>query len=132
MAADTFFEAAKDAANLPETALRRFWLITFDGRTCPICRGIPALNEDGKLFNEPFLTSEGPYLRPASAPAVSLRGDGAAHDHRGAWHGGATAGACTPRAARASSLPTPPPKVKKPAKPKKPKAAPVPPPPADE
>ena len=127
VAADTFFEAAKDAANLPETALRRFWLITFDGRTCPICRAIPDMNKDGKLFQEPFMTSTGAHMRPPAHPqcrcVVIVRPTIIA-----------LPGTAVPPPAPAPpvlpapvAFPTPPPKAKAPAKPKKPKAAPVPP-----
>jgi 8-oxo-dGTP pyrophosphatase MutT (NUDIX family) len=68
VAADTFFQAAKHQANLPETALRRFWLITYDSRTCPICQAIPGMNPDGHLFDEPFQTPTGPKMRPPSHP----------------------------------------------------------------
>lgn len=68
VAADTFFEAARAQANLAPDSLRRFWLITYDGRTCDICRPIPSMNEDGHLFTEPFATPNGPQQRPPAHP----------------------------------------------------------------
>jgi 8-oxo-dGTP pyrophosphatase MutT (NUDIX family) len=64
VAADTFFEAARAQANLAPDSLRRFWLITYDGRTC-FCAGTMVTTPEGEKPIEALLpgdvvcTSEG-------------------------------------------------------------------------
>lgn len=44
--------------------LRRYWLVTRDEKTCPICNGIAKANPDGVGLNEPFRSSKGPVMHP--------------------------------------------------------------------
>lgn len=132
VAADTFFEAARAQANLPETALRRFWLITYDGRTCPICQAIPGMNEDGHLFHEPFLTPSGPHMRPPAHPqcrcVVIVRPAIIATPHLAPLPGAPTPvlfPAPEPFPPPPPLPAPPPPKAKKPKAPKKPKEPPA-------
>jgi 8-oxo-dGTP pyrophosphatase MutT (NUDIX family) len=134
VAADTFFEAARAQANLAPDSLRRFWLITYDGRTCPICRAIPSMNEDGHLFQEPFATPNGPTMRPPSHPncrcVVIVRPAIIATPHLMPPPGAPTPVAFPTPEPFPPPLPTPPPPPPKAKKPKAPPKGKLPPKPA--
>lgn len=54
--------------HLQGETLRRYWLLTRDEKTCPICSGIVASNRNGVGAEEPFVTSLGPILNPPAHP----------------------------------------------------------------
>jgi hypothetical protein len=74
---DLLWKQAEAQGLLDPAQFKRFWIVTSDRRTCPICRDIPGRNADGVGLYEPFQTALGPIQHPAAHPscrcAVSLR-----------------------------------------------------------
>lgn len=61
------WKQAQQQGVLPTTA-RRFWIVTPDDRLSPEHASIPGLNPNGRGMDEPFETTEGPYMYPPSRP----------------------------------------------------------------
>ncbi|HEY6965883.1 MAG TPA: phage minor head protein [Burkholderiales bacterium] len=60
---------AIEAGKVPETLVRRRWLVSPDERTCDVCDSIPGMNPDrGVGFAEPFATPNGPLFLPPAHP----------------------------------------------------------------
>jgi hypothetical protein len=53
---------AIESGKVPEIAVRRFWKVASDERTCPVCKPIPDLNPKGVAFAQPFATPKGAML----------------------------------------------------------------------
>ena len=49
---------------LEPSRYKKYFVLTNDDRLCPICRETKQLNSDGVGLLDPFLTPNGPYLRP--------------------------------------------------------------------
>jgi hypothetical protein len=57
-----------DRGLFPHAAVRRYWQVALDERTCVVCRTIPERNPDGVGVDEAFDTINGPILDPAVHP----------------------------------------------------------------
>src|SRR6266576_1186017 len=57
-------EQARDRGALPSDAIRQFWQIALDEKTCPVCLSIPDMNPDGVEIGEPFDSIDGPMDAP--------------------------------------------------------------------
>lgn len=58
------YAQAIDRGALPEEAVRKFWQIALDEKTCAICLSIPDLNPDGVPIGEDFDSEDGPQSTP--------------------------------------------------------------------
>lgn len=72
------FRQAAERGDVDATALRRFWEVGRDERTCPVCKEVPKLNARGVGMDEPFrlpggLTAMRPTLHPRCRCTVSYR-----------------------------------------------------------
>jgi hypothetical protein len=62
------YSQAIDRGLFPHAAVRRFWQVAIDEKTCVICRGIPDRNPDGVGVDQAFDTALGPILDPSVHP----------------------------------------------------------------
>lgn len=58
------YSQAIDRGALPAEAVKKFWQIALDEKTCPICLSIPDLNPDGVPIGEDFDSEDGPQSTP--------------------------------------------------------------------
>jgi hypothetical protein len=54
---------AIDQKLIQEHWLKRFWILGRDERTCLTCRGVRNANQEGRAFDEPFITPSGERIR---------------------------------------------------------------------
>jgi hypothetical protein len=70
-------QQAAVAGRLPVAALRRFWLVAADERTCEVCKDIAKANAAGVGLVEPFMSPTGQVMHPPAHPrcrcAVTMR-----------------------------------------------------------
>lgn len=59
---------AVDTGQLYDSEVSRFWLVTPDEKTCPVCTSAAILNRGGVGVNEPYQTIAGPILAPLAHP----------------------------------------------------------------
>lgn len=59
---------AIEKGKVPESLVRRTWIVARDERTCEICSPIPGLNKKGVMFGQPFQTPDGPQFLPPMHP----------------------------------------------------------------
>lgn len=62
------YRQAVDRGALPSEAVKRYWQIALDEKTCPICLSIPDANPDGVEVGEPFESDDGPQDDPPVHP----------------------------------------------------------------
>lgn len=62
------YRQAVDRGALPDAAVKRFWQVSLDEATCPICLSIPDLNPEGVGVNETFFSDDGPQDNPPVHP----------------------------------------------------------------
>ena len=62
------YRQAIDRGALPADAVRQFWEVDLDERTCEICVSIPDMNPDGVPIGEPFDSEDGPQDGPPIHP----------------------------------------------------------------
>jgi hypothetical protein len=62
------YEQAIDRGVFPAEAVKQFWQIALDEKTCPICESIPDLNPDGVAMGEEFDSDDGPQDVPPVHP----------------------------------------------------------------
>lgn len=62
------YEQAIERGALPADAVRQFWQLDLDERTCDICAPIPDLNPDGVPMGEDFESDEGGINSPPVHP----------------------------------------------------------------
>jgi hypothetical protein len=58
------YKQAIDRGALPSDAVRRYWQVALDEKTCEICLSIPDMNPDGVAVGEPFESIDGPQDDP--------------------------------------------------------------------
>jgi hypothetical protein len=63
------YEQAIDRGALPAEAVRQYWQIALDEKTCPICESIPDNNPDGVAMGEDFDSDDGPQDQPPVHPS---------------------------------------------------------------
>jgi hypothetical protein len=56
------YQQAIDKGHLDKTLIRRFWQTAGDERVRPTHREIPGMNKDGRGWDEPFQTPDGPSM----------------------------------------------------------------------
>lgn len=56
------YQQAIDKGHLDKTLIRRFWQTAGDERVRPTHRLIPGMNKDGRAWDEPFQTPDGPSM----------------------------------------------------------------------
>jgi hypothetical protein len=56
------YQQAIDKGHLDKSLIRRFWQTAGDGRVRPTHRLIPGMNKDGRGWDEPFQTPDGPSM----------------------------------------------------------------------
>lgn len=69
---------AIEGGSMPETLVRRMWVVARDERLCSVCSPIPKMNpKRGVRFDQPFATPKGPLSLPPAHPncrcVVSIR-----------------------------------------------------------
>lgn len=69
---------AIEGGSMPETLVRRMWVVARDERLCAVCSPIPKMNpRRGVRFDQPFATPKGPISLPPAHPncrcVVSIR-----------------------------------------------------------
>jgi hypothetical protein len=62
------YQQAVDNGVFPADAVKKFWLLNMDERTCEICRGIADANADGIGIAESFDSDDGPVDIPPIHP----------------------------------------------------------------
>lgn len=62
------YRQAVDGGQLPSDAVRRFWKVAMDEKTCPVCLSIPERNPDGVAVDSAFDSIEGPQDDPPVHP----------------------------------------------------------------
>jgi hypothetical protein len=62
------YSQAIDRGLFPHAAVRRYWQVALDEKTCIVCRGIPDRNPEGVGVDEAFDSLNGPVLDPAVHP----------------------------------------------------------------
>lgn len=58
------YSQAIDRGVFPSDAVRQFWKIDLDEKTCPVCLSIPDMNPDGVAMDESFDSIDGPIDAP--------------------------------------------------------------------
>lgn len=62
------YEQAIERGVFPAEAVKQYWQIALDERTCPICESIPDANPDGVAMGEDFDSEDGPQDVPPVHP----------------------------------------------------------------
>lgn len=62
------YRQAVENGQLPAEAVRRFWKVAMDERTCPVCLSIPERNPEGVGVDSAFDSIEGPQEDPPIHP----------------------------------------------------------------
>lgn len=60
---DAYRQAVERGA-LPGEAVRRYWQVALDEKTCPVCLSIPEMNPNGVAVGESFRSIVGPFEDP--------------------------------------------------------------------
>lgn len=62
------YSQAIDRGVFPAEAVRQYWQVDLDEKTCPVCLSIPDMNPDGVAIDESFDSIEGPQDAPPVHP----------------------------------------------------------------